>query len=125
MRRLRVVPRTHTSGRLGSPSGPTTWLRRSRLHGMRMKAAKAGRIRLAVPSGSTVPSPKIAAMERREAMRFRKHHRFARDAGSETLPDAPYGAPCPSYSKGHNDKISSRDARERMRVDARNFKGAV
>jgi len=35
------VFRTHASGRLGPPSGPTTWLCRSRLHGMEMKAAKS------------------------------------------------------------------------------------
>ena len=45
MRRLHARFAPVSSGRLGSPSGPTTWLCRSRLDAVWMKAAKAVRIR--------------------------------------------------------------------------------
>ena len=64
MRRLRVVPRKHASGRPGSPSGPTMRL----CHVMAGRGwDEGGEIRrmashwLASQPGSTVPAPKIAA----------------------------------------------------------------
>ena len=60
-------------GGLGSPSAPTTWGCPSRAGRGRTSAAKAacwGGRRVRRPScGSTVPKPKIAAVERREARR--------------------------------------------------------
>jgi hypothetical protein len=48
------------------------------------------------PSHPAVPSPKIAAMERRKAMRFRNSIASHAMPGVKQYQGAPCGAPCPS-----------------------------
>ncbi len=96
-------------GRLGSPSGPTMWLCRSRLDAVRMKAEKSagsrGRATPPSPPGSMVPSPKIAAMERRKAMRFRSLIASHAVPEAKRTQGAPSGAPCPSFFEGRDDSF--------------------
>jgi len=74
MRRLRACLAHTSSGRLGSASGPTTWLCLWWLDADRMSAAKAagsGRESVCPVPEERSPRPKSPLMERRKAMRFR------------------------------------------------------
>jgi len=105
MRRLRVVPRKHTSGRLGSPSAATM----SGCHAMagrgcdeggeirRMKRA-CGSYRIPEARSLRPKSPRVA---RRKATRFVfTLARWRRNATPTHV--APRGAPLPSPSEGRN-----------------------
>ncbi len=86
-------------GRLGSPSGPTTWLCRQRLDEDRMKAGKSRRIRArrARPDpevrSSRPKSPQWSAV-RRCASGY--HSPRKRMPEAKRRQGAPRGAPCPS-----------------------------
>ena len=103
MRRLRVVPRKHTSGRLGSPSGPTMRL----CHAMAGRGqAEGGEIRRMTRAcgpwpapEARSPRPKSPPVARRKATRFVfTLARWRRSATSIHV--APRGAPLPSPSEG-------------------------
>ena len=104
MRRLRARFAPVASGRLGSPSGPTTWLCQSRLDEDRMKAAKAVRIKGAMRACPVpeVRSPRPKSPRWSAARRCASGPPFASqaDAGSETRQGAPFGAPRPSCCEG-------------------------
>ena len=73
MRRPRAWFAATSSGRLGSASGPTTWLCLEWLDADRMNAAKAagsGRESARPVPEERSPRPKSPLMERRKAMRF-------------------------------------------------------
>ena len=127
MRRPRACLAHTSSGRLGSPSGPTTWLCRSRLDAGRMKAAKAVRIRddqLSHPHPEA-RSPRPKSPQWSAARRCASGTSSPRPRCRKRNNDkgAPFGAPCPSCW-GRNQGINSRDARERWRASFVGANGA-
>ena len=97
MRRPRACLAHTSSGRLGSASGPTTWLCLQWLDADRMKAGESqpdrGACRARPVPEARSPRPKSPRMERREATRFPSH-------GKRNNTFAPRGAPCPSPFQG-------------------------
>ena len=97
------VVRNHTSGRLGSASGPTTWLCRSRLDGGADEGGEIRwiRVRPSAP-GRTLTSPKIAAngAPQGDALSGSNIASHAMP-GAKQLQGAPCGAPCPSPLGGY------------------------
>ena len=127
MRRPRACLAHTPSGRLGSASGPTTWLCLQWLDADRMKAGESqpdrGACRACPVPEARSPRPKSPpnssqacadcvnlSAERRKAMRFPSH-------GKRNNIFAPRGAPRPSPFQGARPKLTSRvHARERRRV---------
>ena len=114
MRRLRVCFANTMPGRLGSPSGPTTWLCRQRLDEDRMKAGKSRRIR----ARRARPDPEVRSSRPKSpqwsaARRCASGEPFASqaDAGSETTHLRLAALHAPHVSKGRT-KSSPRAWRE-------------
>ena len=74
--------------------------------------------------GSTVPSPKIAAMERRKAMRFRSSSCRKRCRERNDIKVRLAALHAPRCYERRNSKLTSRDARERMRMSFVGANGA-
>jgi len=105
-RRLRVVPRKHTSGRPGSPSAATT----SGCHRMAGRGCdEGGEIRRIRERVARVASRKHGprAPNRREWCAARRRAVGLHQPAANQPPDAPCGAPRPSSFEGWSDRHTS------------------